>query len=174
MAAMRVKEEVTMLARHWSVVASFEVVEVPGRVLYVAPASVISGVLRGSVWPFTVVVLPANASHSTVGVLQSAQLHELAGEQPDAWWQRDAWRQQLEACGRQWWWAGQVGGLGDGGRRTCAASRKFSSSVSEMAVVYVCISVTSSVSWWVPTSPLPTSPLGLNQLSKVFEAPHVK
>ena len=45
-----------------------------------------------------------------------------------------------------------------------------------MAVVYVCISVTSSVSWWAtPTSPLPTSPLGFpNQLSKVFEAPHVK
>jgi len=47
---------------------------------------------------------------------------------------------------------------------------KFSSSVSEMAVVYVCISVTSSVSW---CSPVPL-PLPLNHESKVFEAPHVK
>ena len=46
---------------------------------------------------------------------------------------------------------------------------KFSSSVSEMDVVYVFISVTNSVSLWSPL-PLPV----LNQESKVFEAPHVK
>jgi hypothetical protein len=49
---------------------------------------------------------------------------------------------------------------------------KFSSSVSEMVVVYVFISVTNSVSLWSSTSPLPLPVL--NQESKVFEAPHVK
>jgi hypothetical protein len=47
---------------------------------------------------------------------------------------------------------------------------KFSSSVSEMDVVYVFMSVTNSMSWWNPPLPLPV----LNQESKVFEAPHVK
>ena len=46
---------------------------------------------------------------------------------------------------------------------------KFSSSVSEMFCVYVFISVTRSVSGWT-TPPLPTPPLGPNQLSKVFSA----
>jgi hypothetical protein len=85
---------VTMFARHWSVVASLEEVEVPGRVLYVAPASVMSGVSS----------FGGTAFQASVMGLQSAQSHELAGEQPDAWWQRDAWRQR-EACGRRWWWA---------------------------------------------------------------------
>ena len=75
---MRVKEEVTMFARHWSVVASSEVFDVPRRALYVAPASVMSGVVLPD---------PAAASHAVVGVTQSVQLHELAGVQPDAWWQ---------------------------------------------------------------------------------------
>ena len=78
LAAMRVKEEVTMSARHWSVVASLEVVEVPGRGLYVAPANVMSGV--GSD--------PAAASHAVVGVTQSTQGHELAGVQPVACWHK--------------------------------------------------------------------------------------
>tara|TARA_B100000795_G_scaffold244873_1_gene209657 strand:+ start:325 stop:483 length:159 start_codon:yes stop_codon:yes gene_type:complete len=51
---------------------------------------------------------------------------------------------------------------------------KFSSSVSEMVVVYVCISPTRSVSLCTTTSPLPLSLPPANHDSKVFEAPHVK
>ena len=71
-----------------------------------------------------------------------------------------------------------VGWLGGWvGRRwgvTCCASMKFSSSVSEMVVVYVCISPTRSVSLCTTTSPLPLSLPPANHDSKVFEAPHVK
>ena len=100
-----------MFARHWSVVASLEEVEVPGRVLYVAPASVRSGVqaFGGTTFQGSVMLLVPSVQGWATGQmsragLQSAQSHELAGEQPDAWWQRDAWRQR-EACGRRWWWA---------------------------------------------------------------------
>ena len=86
---MRVKEEVTMFARHWSVVASLEVVDVPGRVLYVAPANVMSGVLLGGgVGPGAGGAGGSGtAVHSGGCGSQSTQLHALAGEQLDAWWQ---------------------------------------------------------------------------------------
>ena len=61
-------------------------------------------------------------------------------------------------------------GGGKAVRRTCFASKEFSSSVSEMDFVYVSIRSTSSVSWWV----VPPGSGSPNQALKVFALPHVR
>ena len=79
LAAMRVKDDVSTPARHRSVVASAEVVEAPGRALYVLLASVRSGMGVG-------VLVHAAPSAGTCAstATQSAQGQDEGGVQPEA------------------------------------------------------------------------------------------